>query len=137
MKIFSLLFFVILNFVGCASTTEPKQVLSYSGEKCPEILKSDNWEFTIQKPRYGDAIIASLLGQKDAYLSVTGGTPSRKKLYDFNGNPFTQISDENGGVLQVINDSTGCPIGMREFEARKVYFEKREDAIGYKYRLPK
>jgi hypothetical protein len=136
MKIYPLAIAFVLIIEGCGTTTEPKQMFSYSGEKCPEILKLDNWEFTIQKPRYGDAIIASLMGQKDAYLYITGGAQSRKKLYDFNGNPFSQTSDENGGVLQVINDSTGCPIGRREFEARKVYFEKREDAIGYKYRIP-
>jgi len=130
-----IIFFAALT--GCSTSEESKQILSYSGSPCPEILKSDSWEFTIQKSRYGDAIIASLFGQKDAHLYITGGVPLRKKLFDFNGNSFTQVSDQNGGILRVINDSTGCPIGLREFNERKVFFEKRDDAIGYKYRVSK
>lgn len=130
-----IIFFAAL--AGCGTSEEPKQIFSYTASPCPEILKSDSWEFTIQQPRYGDAIIASLFGQKDAHLYITGGVLVRKKLFDFDGNPFTQVSDQNGGVLRVINDFTGCPIGLREFNERKVFFEKRDDAIGYKYRVTK
>lgn len=136
MKLTNLIFILLFTIAGCSSTVDTRKSFSYSGKECPEILKSDDWGAFVQKPRYGDAMIASLFGQQDVSRYITGGNPSRTTLYDFNGNPFSQTSNQNGDVLKVVNESTGCPIGRREYSDRMVFFTERSKAPGFKYKSP-
>lgn len=134
MKTIPLLLAVLFCLAGCGSTNKSERLTSYSGEACPEILESDEWKSTGDAPRYGDALVARVLGQRDVSNYITGGVISRKTLFDWNGNAFSEFTNANGETVKVINSFTGCPIGRGEYSDRRVFFTQREKAPGYRYK---
>jgi hypothetical protein len=114
---------------SCGTKNTPTQLTT--SNICSEIASKDNWYTTIDNPRWKDAFIASMMGQKNISGYITGGTVKPETLYDWNGNSYTQFTNENGEIVRVIDNYNSCPIGQNEYQRRKVMFKEYEKTPGY------
>lgn len=104
------------------------------GPATPEgrVKIADTWKNNSQNPKYGDALIEFVLGNKDgARKLITGGTLSRKITYDNAGNQLLENVDEVGDKHSVIDLATGKSVSPEEYAIRKGGQDKLADTLGY------
>jgi len=93
---------------------------------------ADVWKNNSQNPKYGDALIEYILGNKDgARKLITGGTISTKITYDNAGNQLLEKVDEVGDKHSVIDLATGKPVSQQEYALRKGGQDKLADTLGF------
>ena len=126
-RIVLLLLFVLLT--SCA--TSNGLTSNTPSSNCIEIAPTDSWSTTIDNPRWKDAVIASVMGERKISGYITGGRVKQEILYDLNGNSYTQFTNENGEIVKVIDNYNNCPIGQKEYQRRKVIFKEYEKTQGY------
>lgn len=124
---------ILLIITGCANTpTEAKKYYTNKGNICPEIPEKFRWKSIDDNPRWRDALVASLLGSSDVSGFITDGALIHSPIYDWNGEALIEIKNQSNWTIRVVDEKTGCPIGMQEYGERRVFFKKRDDAPGYK-----
>jgi len=93
---------------------------------------ADTWKNNSQNPKYGDALIEFVLGNKEgARKLITGGTISTKITYDNAGSQLLEKVDEAGDRHSVIDLVTGKPVSPEEYGIRKGGQDKLIDTLGY------
>ena len=89
---------------------------------------------TRDNPKYGTALIAILLGQKEAaYRALTGGKEFNKVILDQAGNPFKLHTNEAGDLIDVQDFSTGKMITPQQFSKLGLSkYPSYENTLAYK-----
>lgn len=92
------------------------------------------FQSTRDNPRYGDALIAILLGQKDAaYRSLTGGKEFNKFVLDQKGMPIKVHTNEAGDLIYVQDIGSGKMLTPEEYQQRGVgKYTSYENTLDYK-----
>jgi len=104
------------------------------GPATPEgrVKIADTWKNNSQNPKYGDALIEFVLGNKQgARKLITGGTLSTKITYDNAGNQLLENVDEVGDKHSVVDLATGKQLSPQEYAVRKGGQDKLADTLGY------
>ena len=104
------------------------------GPATPEgrVKIADTWKNNSQNPKYGDALVEFVLGNKDgARKLITGGTLSTKITYDNAGNQLLENVDEVGDKHSVIDLATGKQVPPQEYAMRRGGQDKLADTLGY------
>ena len=110
--------------VGCSSAPiYEMRHTTYQGDPCPLIAAGDNWVTISDNPRWGDAFIASMLGEKNLSGYVYGGTKVTSTKRDINDNLYRVTKNELNEIVQIIDLKSGCPIGKRETARKRILFE--------------
>lgn len=104
------------------------------GPATPEgrVKIADTWKNNYNNPKYGDALIEYVLGNKDgARKLITGGTLTRRITYDNAGNQLLENVDEVGDRHSVTDLATGQSVGPQEYAMRKGGQDKLSDTLGF------
>lgn len=106
---------------GCSSSprAEDKHT-SYKGLPCPLIEADDIWITVKHNPRWGDALIASMFGEKNLSPYITGGLPIESTKRDVEGKIYFVTKNQNDEIMKVVDGKTGCPIGRRQTARNQV-----------------
>jgi hypothetical protein len=89
---------------------------------------------TKDNPQYGSALIAMLMGQKDAaYRALTGGKEFNKVILDQVGSPVKLHTNEAGDLIDVQDVKTGKMLTPEEYANRGVgKYTSYESTLDYK-----
>lgn len=92
------------------------------------------FQSTRDNPKYGDALIAILLGQKDAaYRALTGGKEFNKIVLDQKGMPIKVHTNEAGDLIDVQDIGSGKMLTPEEYQQRGVgKYTSYENTLDYK-----
>lgn len=107
-------------------------VLKAGGINTPEgrIAASKVFEDQADKPQWLRAIGEKLMGNPDARLFITGGTPKTVITYDDQGRQLEEVRNELGKRLSVKDVGTGQLLSPEEYQARGGGINDREQALG-------
>ena len=80
---------------------------------------AEQFKTIADKPQWGNALIAYVMGEKKAaYLQVTGGAVSTKITYDNAGNQIEEQVNELGEPVSYTDRKTGKPLTKEEYANR-------------------
>lgn len=107
-------------------------VIKVGGINTPEgrIAASKVFEDQADKPQWLRAIGEKLMGNPDARLFITGGTPKTVITYDDQGRQLEEVRNELGKRLSVKDVGTGQLLSPEEYQARGGGINDREQALG-------
>lgn len=91
------------------------------------------FQSTKDNPRYGDALIAYLLGdKKGARMALTGGQEFNKFVIDENGQPVKLRTNEAGDMISVQDVSSGKLLTPEEYAKRGIgKYASYENSLDY------
>lgn len=107
-------------------------VIKSGGINTPEgrIAASKVFEDQADKPQWLRAIGEKLMGNPDARLFITGGTPKTVITYDDQSRQLEEVRNELGKRLSVKDVGTGQFLTPEEYQARGGGIIDREQALG-------
>ena len=111
-----------------------KPVMDKGGPGTPEgrIATAKTIDYMADKPQKMRAFVELLLGNPDWRKFVTGGTETKKIVYDNqSGSPIEKTINQLGTVIKAVDHNTGLPLTRAEVAARGGVVNSLEEAIGY------
>jgi hypothetical protein len=111
-----------------------KPVMDKGGPGTPEgrIATAKTIDYMADKPQKMRAFVEMLLGNPNWRTFVTGGTETKKIVYDVqNGSPIEKTVNELGTVIKAVDANTGLPLTRAEVAARGGVVNSLQEAIGY------
>lgn len=111
-----------------------KPVMDKGGPGTPEgrIATAKTIDYMADKPQKMRAFVELLLGNPNWRTFVTGGTETKKIVYDVqNGSPIEKTVNELGTVIKAVDANTGLPLTRAEVAARGGVVNSLQEAIGY------
>lgn len=109
-------------------------VMDKGGPGTPEgnIATAKTIDYMADKPQKMRAFVEMLLGNPKWRTFVTGGTETKKIVYDVqNGSPIEKTVNELGTVIKAVDANTGLPLTRAEVAARGGVVNSLQEAIGY------
>jgi hypothetical protein len=109
-------------------------VMDKGGPGTPEgrIATAKTIDYMADKPQKMRAFVEMLLGNPNWRTFVTGGTETKKIVYDVqNGSPIEKTVNELGTVIKAVDANTGLPLTRAEVAARGGVVNSLQEAIGY------
>lgn len=96
-------------------------ILQAGGIQTPQgrLVAIDTWKTVKDNPRWKDAFIGMLLGQKDVYKMITGGNVSTRITYDDLGRQLEEHVNELGERVRVTDVESGQELNPNEYAARR------------------
>ena len=113
---------------------EIKPVMDKGGPGTPEgrIATAQTIDYMADKPQKMRAFVELLLGNPNWRTFVTGGTETKKIVYDNqSGSPIEKTVNELGTVIKAVDANTGQPLTRAEVAARGGVVNSLQEAIGY------
>jgi hypothetical protein len=111
-----------------------KPVMDKGGPSTPEgrIAVGKTIDYMADKPQKMRAFVELLLGNPNWRTFVTGGTETKKIVYDVqSGSPIEKTVNELGTVIKAVDANTGQPLTRAEVAARGGVVNSLQEAIGY------
>jgi hypothetical protein len=111
-----------------------KPVMDKGGPGTPEgrIAVGKTIDYMADKPQKMRAFVELLLGNPNWRTFVTGGTETKKIVYDVqSGSPIEKTVNELGAVIKAVDANTGQPLTRAEVAARGGVVNSLQEAIGY------
>ena len=111
-----------------------KPVMDKGGPGTPEgrIAVGKTIDYMADKPQKMRAFVELLLGNPNWRTFVTGGTETKKIVYDVqSGSPIEKTINELGTVIKAVDANTGQPLTRAEVAARGGVVNSLQEAIGY------
>jgi hypothetical protein len=111
-----------------------KPVMDKGGPGTPEgrIAVGKTIDYMADKPQKMRAFVELLLGNPNWRTFVTGGTETKKIVYDNqSGSPIEKTVNELGTVIKAVDANTGQPLTRAEVAARGGVVNSLQEAIGY------
>jgi len=111
-----------------------KPVMDKGGPGTPEgrIAVGKTIDYMADKPQKMRAFVELLLGNPNWRTFVTGGTETKKIVYDVqSGSPIEKTVNELGTVIKAVDANTGQPLTRAEVAARGGVVNSLQEAIGY------
>jgi hypothetical protein len=111
-----------------------KPVMDKGGPTTPEgrIATAKTIDYMADKPQKMRAFVELLLGNPDWRKFVTGGTETKKIVYDVqSGSPIEKTINELGTVIKAVDANTGLQLTRAEVAARGGVVNSLQEAIGY------
>jgi len=111
-----------------------KPVMDKGGPGTPEgrIATAKTIDYMADKPQKMRAFVELLLGNPDWRKFVTGGTETKKIVYDNqSGSPIEKTINQLGTVIKAVDHNTGLPLTRAEVAARGGVVNSLQEAIGY------
>jgi hypothetical protein len=111
-----------------------KPVMDKGGPGTPEgrIATAKTIDYMADKPQKMRAFVELLLGNPDWRKFVTGGTETKKIVYDNqSGSPIEKTVNQLGTVIKAVDHNTGLPLTRAEVAARGGVVNSLQEAIGY------
>jgi hypothetical protein len=113
---------------------EIKPVMDKGGPGTPEgrIATAQTIDYMADKPQKMRAFVELLLGNPNWRTFVTGGTETKKIVYDNqSGSPIEKTINELGTVIKAVDANTGQRLTRAEVAARGGVVNSLQEAIGY------
>jgi hypothetical protein len=111
-----------------------KPVMDKGGPGTPEgnIAAAKTLDYMADKPQKMRAFVELMLGNPNWRTFVTGGTETKKIVYDNqSGSPIEKTINELGTVIKAVDANTGQPLTRAEVAARGGVVNSLQEAIGY------
>jgi hypothetical protein len=111
-----------------------KPVMDKGGPGTPEgnIAAAKTLDYMADKPQKMRAFVELMLGNPNWRTFVTGGTETKKIVYDNqSGSPIEKTINELGTVIRAVDANTGQPLTRAEVAARGGVVNSLQEAIGY------
>ena len=111
-----------------------KPVMDKGGPGTPEgnIAAAKTLDYMADKPQKMRAFVELMLGNPNWRTFVTGGTETKKIVYDNqSGSPIEKTINELGTVIKAVDANTGQPLSRAEVAARGGVVNSLQEAIGY------
>jgi hypothetical protein len=111
-----------------------KPVMDKGGPGTPEgrLAVGKTIDYMADKPQKMRAFVELLLGNPNWRTFVTGGTETKKIVYDNqSGSPIEKTVNELGTVIKAVDANTGQPLTRAEVAARGGVVNSLQEAIGY------
>jgi hypothetical protein len=111
-----------------------KPVMDKGGPGTPEgrLAVGKTIDYMADKPQKMRAFVELLLGNPNWRTFVTGGTETKKIVYDVqSGSPIEKTINELGTVIKAVDANTGQPLTRAEVAARGGVVNSLQEAIGY------
>ena len=121
---------MVSNDTRLSQITDP--IVKAGGINAPEgrIAAAKVFEDQADKPQWLRAIGEKLMGNPDARLFITGGTPKTILTYDDQGRQLEEVRNELGKRLSVKDVGTGQLLSPEEYQVRGGGILDREQALG-------
>ena len=111
-----------------------KPVMDKGGPSTPEgrIATAQTIDYMADKPQKMRAFVELMLGNPNWRTFVTGGTETKKIVYDNqSGSPIEKTINELGTVIKAVDANTGQRLTRAEVAARGGVVNSLQEAIGY------
>ena len=111
-----------------------KPVMDKGGPGTPEgnIAAAKTLDYMADKPQKMRAFVELMLGNPNWRTFVTGGTETKKIVYDNqSGSPIEKTINELGTVIKAVDANTGQRLTRAEVAARGGVVNSLQEAIGY------
>ena len=111
-----------------------KPVMDKGGPTTPEgrIATAQTIDYMADKPQKMRAFVELMLGNPNWRTFVTGGTETKKIVYDNqSGSPIEKTINELGTVIKAVDANTGQRLTRAEVAARGGVVNSLQEAIGY------